>query len=290
MISHMPVPVAPSDREGPARVASVVPSDREGPARVVSVGRPNRTHLRAAIALAVLVAGCGTKEAPGPLQPSDATGRVRIVNVITDTTRGRVNATLEGVPFGVNLTYTQSAPATLAAPSTAPYAAVLAGNRSFVLKRTADTNTTVATLPFTIGSAQDRSVFAVGGTGASAVAAFVTTDDNTVSATQARVRVVQLSPTAGAVDVFITPAGADLSTATPAATGLAYQGSSAYVTLAPGTYQLRAVPAGTAAASRSASVTVTTAIVASAGTVRTIITADNSIGGAPLRGFVLNDR
>jgi hypothetical protein len=244
-----------------------------------------------ALVLGVAVAACGTREAPGPLQPSDATGRVRFVNLITDTARGRVNASLEGLPFGVNLTYSQSAPASLATPSTAPYAAVLAGNRSFVLKRTADTNTTVATLPFTVASGQDRSVFAVGGAGATTVTALVTTDDNTLSEGQARVRVVQLSPTAGALDVFLTAPGADLSTATPVASAVAYQGASTYLTLAPGSYQLRAVPAGTPAASRSASVSVTIATVAlTAGTVRTIVTADNNVGGAPLRGFVLADR
>lgn len=243
---------------------------------------------RSTIAFAVLLSACGTTEAPGPLQPSDAVGRVRLVNVITDTTRGRVNASLEGLPFGVNLTYTQSAPAALPAPSTAPYASVLAGSRTFVLKRTADTNAVVASLPFTVASAQDRTVFAIGG---SAVTAFVTTDDNTVSATQARVRVVQLAPSGGAMDVFITAVGADLAAATPTATALAYQGMSPYVALAPGTYQVRTVPAGTAAANRAASVGVNVASIAvSAGAVRTIVTADNNVGGAPLRGFVLSDR
>ena len=63
--------------------------------------------------LAVLVAACGTKDAADPLSPSGAQGRVRFVNVITDTTKGRVNAILEKLPFGVNLTYTQSTPASL---------------------------------------------------------------------------------------------------------------------------------------------------------------------------------
>ena len=66
---------------------------------------------------------CGTTDAAAPLSPSGPTGRIRFVNVINDTTRGRVNAILEGVVFGANVTYTQSVPAALAAPSTAPYAA-----------------------------------------------------------------------------------------------------------------------------------------------------------------------
>ena len=93
---------------------------------------------------------------PSPLAPSGPTGRVRFVNMITDTTRGRVNAILEGVPFGVNLTYGQSTPATLPAPSTANYSAILAGNRTMLLKRTADTTKVVATVAFTVGSGRTR--------------------------------------------------------------------------------------------------------------------------------------
>lgn len=247
--------------------------------------------IRWLAASAVLLMGCGTKDAPGPLMPTDATGRVRIVNVITDTTRGRVNAILEGLPFGVNLTYAQSAPATLPAPSTAPYAAVLAGSRTFVLKRTADTNTIVASLPFTVTGSQDRTVFAIGGAAGTAVTSVVTTDDNTLNATQSRVRIVQMSPTAGPVDVFVMAAGADLATATPVASGLAYQAASPYLALAPGTYQLRTVPAGTAAANRSANVGITVSgIAVTANTVRTVVLADNNVGGAPMRGFILSDQ
>ncbi len=249
-------------------------------------------RLAAPALTAILLAACGTTDAEGPLQPSGPQGRVRFVNVITDTTRGRVNAILEGLPFGVNLTYTLSTPATLGAPNTANYAAVLAGNRTIVLKRTADTNTTVASLAFTVGSGEDRTVYAVGGAAASPVTAFVTTDTNSApNAGQARVRVVQLSPTAGSVDVFITAAGADLATATPSAAGLTYRGVSGYASLAAGTYSIRAVPAGTAAGNRAANVTITLAGVAiPAPGNRTIVLADNASGGAPLRAFVLTDR
>jgi hypothetical protein len=250
---------------------------------------PNRSTLAAA--LAMLVAACGTKDAADPLSPSGPTGRVRFVNVITDTTRGRVNAILEGVPFGVNLTYTMTTPASLAAPSNAFYAPVYTGNRTLVLKRTADTNVVVATIPFTVAEGQDRTIYALGGAGGGAVTSLLTTDDNTASATQARVRVVNLSPTAGAVDVFLTAAGAELSTATPIATGLAYQAASTYAGVAPGTYVLRTVPAGTPAAGRGAAVNVTlTGVTVTAGSGRTIVLADNATGGAPLRAFVLSDR
>lgn len=243
-------------------------------------------------ALLVAASACGTKEAAGPLEPSGPTGRVRFVNVITDATRNPVNAILESVPFGVNLAYAASTPSTLPAPSTANYAAILTGNRTLVLKRTADTSVTVATISFTVADGQDLSVYAIGGAGGSAVTSFVTTDVNTAgTVAQTRLRFVQLSPTAGSVDVFITAPGADLATATPNLTSVAYKDVSTYFTVAPGTYQIRAVPAGTAAANRATSVTINVASIAFAGaTGRTIVAADNNVGGAPLRAFVLSDQ
>lgn len=248
--------------------------------------------LAALFALVTFTAACGTDKAAGPLQPTGTQGRVRLVNLITDTTRGRVNAILERLPFGVNLTYTQSAPATLAAPNTANYAAVLTGDRTLELKRTADTTVVVATFSVNLGEGVDRSVYAIGGAGGTPITSFATTDTNpAAAATQVRLRLVNLSPTAGAVDVFLTAVGADLAAATPTAANLAYQGVSNYFTVAPGTYQLRAVPAGTAPASRATSVSITLASLAlGGGTGRTLVAADNNVGGAPLRFFVLTDR
>ena len=248
----------------------------------------------ALIAVAALVAtACGTKDAADPLQPNGPTGRIRFVNLITDPARNPVNAILEGVPFGVNLGYTGSTPSSLPAPSTANYSAILAGDRSLVLKRTADTTVTVATLTINIAASNDYTLFATGGAGGSAVTGFFTADATTAVPTgQIRIRVVNMSPAAGAVDVFITAPNADLATATPAATALANRTIFAGALLAPGNYQIRTVPAGTAAAARAAAVNtnVTTPAAIAAGGGRTVIIADAATGGAPPRSFILTDQ
>lgn len=250
-----------------------------------------RTRLLLAAALAT-AAACGTESAPGPLDPGGAVGRVRFVNVINDPARVPVNAILEGVPFGVNLAYGGTTPSSLAAPNTATYAQILAGSRSLVLKRTADTTVTVATIPVTMASNEDRTVYARGGAGGGAVTSFQTVDDNTAPAAgQARIRFVNLAPAAGAVDVFVTASGANLAAATPAAAGLAVNAASAYFATAGGTYVVRTVPAGTAPAARSAAVTLTIPATAyPALGVRTVLIADAAAGGTPLRGFVYRDR
>jgi len=250
-----------------------------------------------AAAAILLLAACGTEEAPGPLAPSGPTGRVRFVNMITDPARNPVNAILEGVPFGVNLGYTGTTPASLPAPATATYAAILAGQRTLVLQRTANPGVQVASLSFNINEGQDHTVYATGGTSGAAVGSLVTADVNTAPpAGQTAIRVANLSPTAGAIDVFLTAPGADLATATPLATNIAYASTSPYVNVPAGTYQFRAVPAGTAPANRAANVIIDLSGATSglaplaAGTGRTIVTGDNASGGAPLRAFVLTDR
>ncbi len=255
---------------------------------------PMRRSLRsglAAFAVLLVAAACGTSDGSTSLLPSGPTGRVRFVNLITDTTRGRVNLNLEQVQWNVNQVYGTATPATLAAPNTAIYSPVLTGSRSLVLKRTADTNTTVATFPLSVAASVDYSVYATGGTGASAITSFITTDTNSVPASGAvRVRVVHLAPSAGNVDVFVTAVGADLALATPTLANVPLR-ASAYLSVPAGTYQVRVVPAGTAAAARAANVAINLASVAlPANGARTIIAADNNVGGAPFRFIALVDR
>jgi hypothetical protein len=128
------------------------------------------------------------------------------------------------------------------------------------------------------------------------VTSFSTTDDNSpaIPTGQTSVRVVNLSPAAGAVDVFVTAPNADLATATPVASNVAPSAASTYANIPAITaYQVRAVPAGTAAANRAAnvlvSITPTTPTLA-AGTGHTIVIADKAAGGAPPTAFVLTDR
>jgi hypothetical protein len=250
----------------------------------------------AAMSVAMLFAyACGTKDAPGPLDPGGPQGRIRFVNLITDPARNPVNAILENVPFGVNLGYGGTTPSSLGAPATAAYSAILAGDRTLVLQRTADPMATLATMTFTIVADEDHTVYARGGTAGGAVTGFMTTDPTPAPAGQVAVRIVNMSPTGGAMDFFVTAPNADLSTATPIAANVAVTGESQYVNLPAGTYQIRAVPAGTLAAARSTSVVINFTPPATpapfpAGSARTIVAADAAAGGAPLRAFLLTDR
>ena len=243
-------------------------------------------------ALALVGAACGTKEAAGPLEPTGPTGRVRFVNLINDPARIPVNAILENLPFGVNLGYGATTPATLPSPSNATYSAILTGTRMLVLKKTADTTVVVGNLTLLITENTDFTVWATGGVGGAPVMFFTTIDPNPVpTASQVEIRIVNYSPAAGAVDVFMTAPNADLSAATPTASSPGAPDPLNYAVLAPGTYQVRVVPAGTAPAARSTNVVLTlNNVVLAGGTGRTIVIADRATGGAPITGFVLTDR
>jgi hypothetical protein len=244
------------------------------------------------IVVAVLAAAaCGTKDAPDPLQPTTGQGRIRFVNLITDPSRNPVNAILENVPFGVNLAYTGTTPSSLPAPSTANFAPVYEGARSLVLKKTADTNVVVATLPITVTAGTDYTLYATGGASGGTVTGFIVGETNPAITTgQARLKVTNMSPAAGALDVFITAANADLAAATPVAANLATRATFAGALFAPGTYSVRTVPAGTAPAARAAAVSSTLSVTVAAGNGRTIVIADAPAGGAPLRSFALPDQ
>jgi len=258
---------------------------------MTTVRRPRSLRLTLAAAVALVVGACGTKDAPGPLEPTSGQGRIRFVNLITDPTRNPVNAILENEAFGVNLGYTATTPASLPAPSTANFAPIYEGARTLVLKKTADTSVVVATLPIMVTAGTDYTLYATGGTGGATVTSVIVGDNNPAITTgQAKLKVTNMSPTAGAVDVFITPANADLTTATPVAENLGTQEVFAGALFAPGTYSVRTVPAGTPAAGRAAAVNSTVSVTVAAGNGRTIVIADAAAGGTPLRSFALPDQ
>ena len=256
-------------------------------------------HARAAraarltITTAVVLVGaaCGTKDAPDPLSPNGGQGRIRFVNLINDPALLPVNAILEKIPFGVNLTYTQSTPATLPSPATANFSAILEGPRTLVLKKTADTTVTVATLPITIVAGTDYTLFAYGGSAGAAVSSIAIGDNNApITTGQVRIKVINMSAAAGAVDVFVTAPNADLATASLTAGNVRPQVEFPGALFAAGTYQVRTVPAGTSPAARAGAVSSTLSVTIPANGGRTVVLADAPAGGGPVRAFALTDQ
>ena len=92
------------------------------------------------------------------------------------------------------------------------------------------------------------------------------------------VRILNLSPAAGTVDVYVTAANADLATVTPLAIGVAFLKPSKYVEVGSGALRVRLTTTGT----KTVLLDINTLALPSKG-VRSIAVLDATAGGTPLQ-------
>jgi hypothetical protein len=190
--------------------------------------------------LAVIAAagtGCSSDDTTGV---NSGTARVAFIHAIADTgivdvrVASRVNPTLTAVPYGSATAYQSVAGGLLVftvqpSPSTAVGTPRAITNLSGVNIRDGASVTLVAA-----GEARDTV-----STRAAGITPYV--DDVSVPASGlARVRVINASPDAGAVDVYLTPQGAARPT-TPTLAGIDYRSAVSYTTSA-GSYVLTVTP------------------------------------------------
>ena len=112
----------------------------------------------------------------------------------------------------------------------------------------------------------------------------VLTDDTRRVATEAKVRIVHASPTAGNVDIYVVAPGADFTAATPAFTDVPLGAETGYVPLTPGDYDVVVTPTGTT----TAAIGPLTISVAASG-IYTAIARDEVGIGLPLGLILLDD-
>ncbi len=173
---------------------------------------------------------------------------VRVVHAVPDAPAVDVfvnDPTAAGAPAIAALDYAQVAPG-------ADVYAELPGGTTNVLV-TAAGNAGVIAIPATdleLAPGQQYTVYATGtlaATGASGgIEPYITLDDDRPVATEAQVRVLHLSPSAGAVDIYVLPPGTtDLTGATPAFSGVEFRQETGYVALPGGSYTVAVAAAGT---------------------------------------------
>jgi hypothetical protein len=126
-------------------------------------------------------------------------------------------------------------------PEFTPYVNVPAGTYNIKVA-VADTQTAVinADLSFAAGSMQ--SVYAVNTV--ANIEPLVLMDDSRSVATEAKVRLVHGSPTAGSVDIYVTAPNADITGSEPAFSSVPFKADTGYLALAEGDYQVRVTPTG----------------------------------------------
>jgi len=206
-----------------------------------------------------------------PNSPTPA-ARLRFVHAATGTQA--VDFRVDGSALRSNVAYASSA---------ITYSDVTPGNRSITVRATAGT-TDIATLQRNLSVDSSYTATLVKRENGTALVVFPDTVSAPASG-KARVRVLNTSPAAGSVDVYVTAADADLATATPQATAVDVEEGSKYVETNGGTYRVRLTAAGTKTVKLDMQ-----SVALEAGKVRTIIVLDANAGGTPLQGITANDR
>ncbi|HMB72502.1 MAG TPA: DUF4397 domain-containing protein, partial [Gammaproteobacteria bacterium] len=136
-------------------------------------------------------------------------------------------------------------PYTATAPGTNDYVSLPAGTTNVLV--TAAGNTGVVAIPATdldLSAGQQYTVYATG-TLAGGIEPFITLDDDRPVATEAQVRILHLSPSAGPVDIYVTEPMADITDIEPAFAGVEFRQETGYVSLAGGDYDVTVTVADT---------------------------------------------
>jgi hypothetical protein len=147
----------------------------------------------------------------------------------------------------------------------------------------AGTSTTVIDTDVDLADGSDYTVIASGLV--ANIEPLVLEDDNSAPAAgNVRVRAIHGAPSAPAVDVYVTPPGADLALIPPALSNVAFGDVSDYIEAPAGDYQVRITAAGTKTV-----VIDSGALTLTSGQVRTAIAVDATGGGPPFDLLVLAD-
>lgn len=163
------------------------------------------------------------------------------------------------------------------------YLSVGAGTRQLAV-RAANGSTNLFTLSPSVAAGTDYTVIAAGRFGATSGATprlIPVTDAATPPSGQASVRVVHASPAAGNVDVYATTTTADLATATPVLTNVAFGAVATPLNVPAGTYRFRVTPTGT----KTVAIDVNNVAVAAGGKYIAIAVGDNAPGTGSASAF-----
>ena len=220
--------------------------------------------LMASLALmAILIlGGCGGS--------STTAAYLRVLHASPDAPNVDIN--LDGKNVLTNVAY----------KTASDYLTVTAGNHTIKVYPTGTTNA-VITANVTLANGSYTTVSAVNFV--AHIEGKVVTDDNTPPTSgNVKVRLIHYSPSAGNVDIYVTPPGADISMMTPTLSNVAFEAVSQYLSVPAGSYQVRITPTTTKQV-----VIDSGALQLSAGQIRTGVALDEPDANPPFTAIVLND-
>lgn len=168
-------------------------------------------------------------------------------------------------------------------PTFTPYVPVypVTGLTSVQVTPYGNTGVVAINAPVTLTAGTQYSVYAVGDL--ASIAPLVLTDDTRRIATEAKLRLIHASPSAGNVDIYLT-ATPSLTGAMPALTNVAFKADTGFLAVAAGTYYVTVTPTGKTTAAIGP-----LAITLAANGIYTAAAVDHVGGGGPLGLITLDD-
>jgi hypothetical protein len=212
-------------------------------------------RLVAAITILVTLTGCQAIVSSAPH------AHVRIINATPDAPRLDLyqdsNALAFNLDFGTVTSYIQLAPG--------------AYN---ITANTAGTRQVLSAAKTTFTAAGQYTVL-IGNTSVSLQQIILADQNQPAPPGQTALRFINQATRAGAVDIYLVPAGQKINAVTPLVNGIAFGANTGYVNVPTGTYSLAMLPAGTVPAGTTIATYTGPQVTYSAGAARTIILIDS---------------
>jgi hypothetical protein len=235
------------------------------------------------------VQNTGPGSAPVFLAVVDANGHnSRLFDSATPATLRAVNDSPDAPALAILETASNPAAATvtlvpsLAFPNFTPYLALTAADALITAAPAGNTSDVLTGQNVNLAPGTEHSIYAAGKL--AAIGAVVTKDDRRRIATQAKLRIIQGSPAAGFVDIYVAAPGVALSGLAPTYAGVPFTADTGFQGFAAGTYALTV----TAAGSKTAELGPVSITLADDG-IYTAVTRDAPGGGTPLGVIMLDD-
>ena len=234
--------------------------------------------------LIAAVENTGLGASPISLVAADGLGSFEILDVNTPAALRVIHASPDApaVDVVVNDDFMNPVLSGVAFPEFSGYLEVPAGAYNAKVTPEGNPGVIVIDADLDLDAGEVYSVYASGLL--ASIAPHVLVDDDRSIATEAKVRLVHMAPSAGLVDIYVTPPGADIATLSPTFAGVDFKAETGYVGLAGGSYDVTVTVAGT----KSAAIGPAT-IMLSDGGVYTAAARDATGGGAPFGLILLDD-
>jgi hypothetical protein len=170
----------------------------------------------------------------------------------------------------------------LAYESFTPYVSLTAGNVNVEITPAGNTGSVLINKTLNLEPGTVHSIYAVGEL--ASLQTLVTRDYDRRYATQAKLRIIHGAPSAGLVDVYLTPPGTSIASVAPTYRALPFLTDTGFVSYAAGSYTLNITPVG----SKTPAIGPLTVELANAG-IYTAVASDAAGGGNPLGVILLDD-